>query len=350
MYIGEDAIQDKGETNDVKNIWYDRGPICSYNGLFNFCLGARGTGKTFNFKCWALSSNNPFIWVRRLQEDLDDLLANDGYKFTKDLYQTGILEPEQSIKVEDRTLYIDGIPKIFFVALSTATRKKSQSYGDVNIMVYDEVFEGVGNRKYLKDEVKMFFELYETVNRLRIDGRPEVRVFFLSNKTTFTNPYFSYFEIQPFEGRFKTFKNGLIVVENYKNKEFEKLKKESKFGQLISGTKYAEYAIENEVWLDDNAYLGTRPAKAKPVVEIHYKEQYISVWNGLDGFIYVDGSRSTGRKYGIKYECLDGELPLGLGKFPLKQMNELFFAGKLRFDNNITKSIIFTLLQTAGLT
>ena len=347
MYISENAIQDKGQPNDV-SIWYNRGPICSYNGLFNFCLGARGTGKTFDYKTWAITSPTPFIWLRRLQEDVDDLIANDGVKFTKDLYQEGLLDPEQEVKVKDRTLFIDDIPKIYFVALSTAARKKSQSYGDVNHIVFDEVFEGVGNKKYLKDEVSLFFEFYETVNRLRIDGRPEVRVFFLSNKTTFTNPYFSYFKIHPFEGRFKTFANGLIVVENYKNDKFVELKKQSKFGQLIAQSKYGSYAIENEVWLDDNAFLAKRPPKAIPIVEIHFQEQYISVWNGKDGLIYVDTSRSTGRKYGIKYECLDGELPLTLGSFPLKQLKELFNVGKLRFDSNISKSIMYTLLQTAG--
>ena len=347
MYISENAIQDKGESN-VVNIWYDRGPLCSYNGLFNFALGARGTGKTFNYKCWAMKSDKPFMWIRRLQEDIDDLLANGANKFTKDLYMEGILSPEDEVKLDGRTLYVNDMPKIYFVALSLSARKKSQSYGDVDIMVFDEVFEGIGNKKYLKDEVTMFFDLYETVNRLRIDGRPEVRVFFLSNKTTFTNPYFAYFNIQPFEGRFKTFANGLIVVENYKNEEFAKRKRETKFGQLISQTKYGKYAIENEVWLDDNAFIEDAPNKAKPIVEIHYKEQYISVWNGLNGKIYCDGRRSSGMKFGVKYECTDDEFALTLGKYPLKQMKELFEAGKLRFDNNITKSIVFTLLQTAG--
>ena len=60
MYISEDAIQNKRDTDGV-NIWYDRGPLCSYNGLFNFALGARGTGKTFNYKCWAMKSDKPFI-------------------------------------------------------------------------------------------------------------------------------------------------------------------------------------------------------------------------------------------------------------------------------------------------
>lgn len=347
MYISEDAVQDKGKSNEL-NIWYDKGPLCSYNGLFNFAIGARGTGKTFAFKKWALTADRPFIWVRRLQEDLDDLLENNALKFTKDMYENNILDVDDKVELRGRTLYINDLPKIYFIPLSLSSRKKSQSYGDVDIIVFDEVFEGIGNKKYLKDEVTLFFDLYETVNRLRIDGRPEVRVFFLSNKTTFTNPYFAYFHIQPFEERFKTFAKGLIVVENYKNEEFAELKKKSKFGQLIEQTKYGQYAIENEVWMDDSAFLGNRPPKSIPIVQIRYQEKFISVWNGKDGFIYIAEGKSSGMKYGIKYECANDEFALTLGKFPLKELKDLFEKGKLRFDNNITKSIMFTLLQTAG--
>ena len=347
MYISEDAIQDKRNSNEL-NIWYDRNPICSYNALLSFALGARGTGKTYAFKKWAMKSDKPFVWIRRLQEDIDKLCVNNASKFTMDLYQNGVLQPDDEVKLEGRTLYVNDMPKIYFVALSLSTRTKSLSYGDVDIMVFDEVFEGIGNKSYLKDEVTLFFDLYETINRLRIDGRPEVRCYFLSNKTTFTNPYFSYFNIQPFEGRFKTFNNGLIVVENYKNEEFAKKKRESRFGQLISETRYGKYAIENEVWLDDNAFLEKKPPKSKPIVQIRYKEQYISIWNGLNGLIYCDNCKSGAMKFSIKYECKDDEYALVIGKYPLKQMKELFEAGKLRFDNNITKSIVFTLLQTAG--
>lgn len=347
MYISEATIQDKGKT-DVVSIWYDRSRVCSYNALFSFCLGARGTGKTFNYKCWCISSSKPFIWVRRLEEDIKKLTKDDCREFVKDLYYEGILTPEDICKVEADCLYINGIPKFYFIPLSLSARYKSTSFADVDIIIFDEVFEGVGSKKYLKDEVVLFLDLYETVNRLRIDGRPEVRVFFLSNNVSFTNPYFVHWGITPFEGRFKTFVEGLIVVENYKNEAFAKKKKETKFGRLIAGTKYAKYSIDNEIWLDDNAFLEKRPKDSIPIVEIRYKEQYISVWNGKNGYIYVDGARSSGRKYSIKYECLDGELSLSLGKYPLKQLNELFYIGKIRFDNNITKSIMYTLLQTAG--
>lgn len=350
MHISEDAVQDKGKSNVVSSsIWYNRGPLCSYNGLFNFCLGARGTGKTFDYKKWAVQSPTPFVWIRRLQEDIDELIANDGLQFTKDLLQEGILTDEQEIRVENRTLLIDGEPRVYFVALSTATRKKSQSYADVNHIIYDEVFESVGKRKYLKDEVSLFLEFYETVNRLRIDGRPEVRVFFLSNKTTFINPYFSYFGITPFAERFKTFKDGLIVVENYSNDEFVEVKKNTKFGRLISGTKYGDYAIENQVWFDDDAFVEKRPSNSRPLYQFRVKEQYISIYYTPDTeILYVVEGKSTGDKYSIKYECKTGELPLTLGRYPLKTINDFFLHGMLRFESNIAKGIMFDLLQTAG--
>lgn len=288
--------------------------------------------------------------MRRIQEDIDELITNDALQFTKDLLQEGILTMDNKIECKNRTLYIDDRPQVYFVALSTSTRKKSQSYADVNQIVFDEVFESVGKRKYLKDEVSLFLEFYETVNRLRIDGRPEVRVFFLSNKTTFINPYFSYFGITPFADRFKTFKDGLIVVENYSNEKFIETKKNTKFGRLISGTKYGDYAIENQVWFDDDAFIEKRPANAKPLYQFRVKERFISLYFCQDNeILYVCEGKSTGQKFSIKYECLDGELPLAMGRYPLKTINDLFHYGMLRFDNNVSKGIMFELLQTAGL-
>ena len=348
MHISENAVQNQGDSNEL-NIWYDKGPLCSYNALFSFALGARGTGKTYAFKTWALKSNNPFIWIRRVQEDIDNLLKDNATEFTKDLYLNGWLGPDDEIKISGNNMYINGILKFYFIPLSLSRRSKSHSYADVNIMVYDEVFEGIGNKKYLKDEVELFLDLYETVNRLRLDGRPEVRAFFLSNNVSFTNPYFATWGIEPFEGRIKTFLDGLIVVEQYKNEEFAKLKRQTKFGKLVGGTKYGDYAIENEIWLDDNAYLAERPPKSLAIAEIHYKEQYIGVWNGHDGYIYCAMGRAPApMTFGIKYACLEGEFALTLGSYPLKQLKKIFEHGKLRFDSNITKSIMHTLLQTAG--
>lgn len=338
-------MEEKSKDSMEINIWYDKTPLLSRNGLFNFVLGARGTGKTFEFKKWAIKSDKQTVWVRRYQEDIDKLQT----KFLGDLYQENIISPEDDIYIKNGTLYIGGIEKIFFIALSTSQRNKSQSFGGVDKIIYDEVFEGVGNRKYLPNEVDILLELYETVNRLRVDGRRDCRVFLLSNKTTFVNPYFTYWNILPFSERFKSFKNGLIVVENYENVEFTKLKKASRFGQLIEGTKYGDYAIDNVVWMDDDALLGDKPEDAKRCVcNIRFGETMVGVWDSSTVIYFGTETNPDRITFTTMYETKDTEYSLSPSRQPLKGIKEAFMQGKVLFKNNVVKNAIFTILQTGG--
>lgn len=340
---------------DEKEIWYNRAPLCSRNALWNFCLGARGVGKTFNFKDWAIHKREQTVWVRRTKEDVEEMTANNCLKFLSDLRAEGRLddiekiddEGVSNIKVIDGSLCIDGIPKIFFVPLSTSRRKKSNNYKDVDIMVFDEFLER-NPTDYLKKEMDIFMELYETVNRLRLDRR-EVRVFFLANAISFVNPYFSYFNILPFEERFKMFNDNLICVENYRNEEFVELKNKTKFGRLIKGTEYASYAIENKVWQDDEAFIETRPADTKLLCTLHISDMYLGVWCSNEGMWISRAHNKQTYIYGVKYKCKGSEIPLRFSAFPLRDIKDFFQYGALYFEDTVIKTVIFTLLQSETL-
>lgn len=330
---------------EYENIWYDRGPALSYNALYTFCLGARGTGKTFNYKCWAITKETQTVWIRRTDEDIKDI-ANEG-KFLADLIAEGIIKPDEidDYKIKDRILYYQNNPKIFFVGLSTSARKKSQSYHNVDLIVYDEFIEKE-QRRYLTGEVELFLELYETVNRLRLDGRKEVRAIFIANKVSFVNPFFSYWNILPFEQRFKTFENGLILVENYSNTKFAELKKSTKFGRLIDGTKYGDYAIDNMVWQDDNALIEQKPQDTKILCNIHFQDRFIGIW-GNEEMVYVTPEHNKQvRTFGLKYQCKTHEIPMTFTSYPLKMLKELYLVGRLRFADTTCKNVIFSLMQT----
>lgn len=338
-----------------ETIWYSRAPLCSRNALFNFCLGARGVGKTFDYKNWAMHKPEQTVWIRRTKEDIMDVTANDCLKFLSDLRAEGKLddiekfddEGKSNITLIDGSLCIDGIPKIFFVPLSTSRRKKSSNYRDVDIMVFDEFLEK-NDSDYLKKEMDSFLELYETVNRLRLDRR-EVRVFFLANAISFDNPYFAYYNILPFEQRFKMFKDGLICVENYQNEEFVELKKQTKFGRLIEGTRYAEYAIENKVWRDDNAFIANKPNDAKNVCTLHIKDNFFGVWINESGMWICRAHNKQNYIFGVKFECKGAEIPLRSTAYPLKDIKEFFQYGLLYFEDTVVKNTIFSLLQSEKL-
>lgn len=343
-------MTDKWEVVDKlaesKHIWYDKTPLMSRNGFINFVLGARGTGKTFCFKEWAIKKPNPTVWVRRYQEDIDDLKD----KFLGDLIATGKLNPEtQNIKIDGDKLIIDDEVKIFFMALTTSARKKSQSYFLVDAIIYDEVFEMKGGRRYLPNEVEKFLELVETVNRLRVDGRKEVRCFLLANKTTFVNPYFTYWNILPFSERFKTFKDGLIVVENYENETFKELKKQTNFGKLIDGTTYGNYAIDNIAWMDDDAYIvDKKPEKSRLLCNIRYKDLYIGLWDAPEGVYCMRGHNKNRMTFTTKFEVGDDEYPLVPTRQPMKYLNTAFTQGILYFEDNVCKEAIYSIIQQGG--
>ena len=58
-------------------MYWDIGKPLSYNALFNFIVGARGTGKTYGFKQWAikdfLKTGAQFVYVRRYKQEMKDI-------------------------------------------------------------------------------------------------------------------------------------------------------------------------------------------------------------------------------------------------------------------------------------
>ena len=127
--------------------------------------------------------------------------------------------------------------------------------------------------------MEQFLEFYESIARLR-----DVRVLFLANAISITNPYFTYFDITlPYGNKnIKTFKNGLILIEYIKNLAYRKVKKASKFGQIIEGTKYSEYAIDNKFLRDNKSFVKKKSPKSKFFFIIIYNGNYDGVWRDFE--------------------------------------------------------------------
>lgn len=338
------------ETSDEnKDIWYNRSELLSHNGLFNFTLGARGVGKTFSFKLWAVTSPAQTVWVRRYVEDIKSLVADNGNKFVGDLIAKGKIPAETEYFVDGNILYINDEPKVYFVGLSTARRLKSQSFPLVDKIIFDEFLEEeTRTSAYLKDEVNMFLGLYETVNRLRLGEDKDVRVFFLANKTSFVNPYFSYWHITPFEKRFKKFKEGLIVVENYINEEFRNLKNNTPFGRLIKGTDFGRFAIDNIAWHDDYAFVKKRSPKAKHKCNIRYNGSVIGIWIDNDGIYCSFDNNLEAPTFALRYETKENEYMLTKKDFPMANLMAAYECNMLRFESITIKQYVYELMQSVS--
>lgn len=336
---------------DCNDIWYNRSEVLSHNGLFNFTLGGRGVGKTFSFKEWAVTSPNQTVWVRRYVEDIKSLMLDNGNKFMMDLINEGKVPEDTQYYINENILYINDEAKVYFVGLSTARRLKSQSFPKVDKIIFDEFLEEDSRTSaYLKDEVNLFLGLYETVNRLRLgnDGRKDVRVFFLANKSSFVNPYFSYWHITPFEKRFKKFKDGLIVVENYINEEFKKIKEQTPFGKLIAGTEFGKFAIDNIAWHDDYAFVKKRSPKAQHRCNIRYNDTVIGIWIDTDGIYCSFDNNKEAPTFALRYEVKEEEYLLSKKGYPMDNMIGAYECNMLKFENITIKQYIFELMQSVS--
>lgn len=265
--------------NEDKSYYYDLGRTLTHNCLFNFIIGNRGGGKTYAFKKWAIKdfikNGNQFIYVRRYETEIKEVTKDN--KFFADIIANNEF-PNVKLSIKGKTAYIDGKIAGYFIELSKAKIKKSTSYPYVTKIGFDEFIIEKSVYRYLDNEVDSFNDLYETVARPGT-GHPDVICFFLSNAVTISNPYFLYWELQPPKPPKKVFKkDGDILVEMVANETFINKKKETRFGKLISGTRYSDYAIENKFYLDDSSFVEKKSDTSSYYITLKYKGEFYGVW------------------------------------------------------------------------
>jgi hypothetical protein len=260
-------------------MFYNPHDVLTLNKLFHFIIGNRGCGKTYGFKKWGikrfLQTGRKFIYLRRYHSEFEDL--NNFFNDVKQEY------PENEFSVKGNTFYCDGEICGYAVALSTALTKKSVSYHDVDNIFFDEFVIDSKVIHYIKNEAVQFLEFYETVARLR----DNVRVFFISNAISITNPYFHYWKIKPnSHQRFTKYEH--MVVEFVKNPEFVEAKYKTRFGQIIKGTEYGDYAVENTFLKDNYNFVDKKSGSATFTFSVFYNGSQYGIWTDhKKGLVYV---------------------------------------------------------------
>ena len=275
----------------MNDIWYSPFRIISFNALLNLIIGERGVGKTYNFKVYAvkrfLNKGKQFAYIRRYDTDLEASVgsSNDN-KFFEQIrseFPNSEFKITKSKKV--RKLYIDGKICGYALPLSASDSLKSSSYENVDIIIFDEFMLKDGSpQHYLRNEPEIILDLIETIGRLR-----DIRVYCLANAVSSTCPLMAYFDLTlPYNSDIKLFKNGTIAVEYIKNEKYRKVKKASRFGQLIDGTKYGKYAIDNEFITESKAFIRKKDKNAKFFFILYVNGKTYGIWRDtVNQMLYV---------------------------------------------------------------
>lgn len=264
-------------------MWYDKQQLLSHNKIMNMVLSNRGGGKTFHMTRWGIDdfkkSGRQCVWVRRYGTEIDEMLLNGKFfDAVREYY------PNDELTIDGNTGLVNGKVAFYFIALSTSRQLKSNNYPFVNKIIFDEFIIDKGRITYLKNEVEVFLDLYETVARTR----DNVRAVLLANSVTVVNPYFLFWNIKPNpQKRFTV--QGQVCVEFFTDSDFVEMKKRSRFGQLIQGTRYGEYAIDNKFLLDNNTFIEEKTPESEFLLGMKYNGIMYGFWVDYNvGRIFVN--------------------------------------------------------------
>lgn len=245
-----------------RNNYYNSNRILSKEEPFNFIIGGRGIGKSYEYKrlCIAnyLKKGEQFVYIRRYQSDLDTVLPT-LFEDTKQAFPTHTLE------IVGNDIFVDGKQAGWAIAVSSFTKHKSTVFDLVTTLLFDEFIpedgKYIGGRQRPNMEVELCLNFYQSVARgYKKPIREEVRFIFIANAVTINNPYFRYFNITPMlEGGAKFARRDGLCVEIVKSSNVLKKIAESKFGKLIEGTRYGDYAVGNEFYQDSNEFVQEQP-------------------------------------------------------------------------------------------
>ena len=330
----------------MDNIWYSYDKVLSYHAMLNYIIGERGCGKSYGLKQYLLNrfkkKNRQFIYLRRYDTELKKSLKDN--EFFKDI-ENDPMFIEDEFNVRGDKFYMNGKVCGYAIPLSKASIYKSVPFPNVDIIMYDEFLIDNATYHYLPDEPEKLLDFIETVGRLR-----DIQVFCLGNNISLVNPYFDYFNISlPYNSDIKTFKNGLILINYIKNEAYRKVKKESKFGNLIDGTKYGEYAIDNKSLKDNNNFIKKKNPKSKFFFNIIINNHTYGVWMDYNSNeMYISKMYNANHPVTITFNYKDhteNTIMLKSKSVFFQNLVKHYMNANLYFDNLQIKSDITTLIH-----
>lgn len=325
--------------------WYDINNTLTYNCLFNFIIGSRGSGKTYGAKKRAiklfLSKGHQFVYLRRYKEELDE---------TAESYFNDIILnkefPDAVIEYRNGCYFINDQLAGYAMALTKAKDYKSISYPLVYFIIFDEfLIEDNGYARYLKNEVKQFLGFYMSIDRYR-----GCTVFFLANSVSMINPYTLYFDLQLPYGS-NIIRKEEVLLELVQDAEFIAEKKQTRFGKLIAGTDFEQYAIENKFTQDSKTFISKKSEKSQYFLTFIYKGEKFGIWvDYTKGCFYVslDVDPFCKLVYSITIDDHNPNTLLlnQINKSPLfKKFIENYKMGNVYFENQKVKNIVYEVIK-----
>ena len=147
-------------------------------------------------------------------------------------------------------------------------------------------------------------------------------------------------------------KYGQIIIEIFKDEEYVRKMKETRFGQLIAGTKYAAYSIDNEFLNDNETFVEKRNPFARFQFSIHYNGYDYGFWlDHQNGLIHISNDVDPSSRFKYVITGQDHQPNFILVRSARQNGNvnmtlQAYEHGLVRFSNMTVKNQALEIFQT----
>lgn len=264
-YANIPKITDFAIKNDVRTI---------------FIVGGRGTGKTFGVLKYALENNLTFLYVRRKQNQLDDVKIPKKSPFSPINRELGYHVTHQKMDAftycfyhgifdSKKQEYIpDGEP-IGFTACATASDKaRGFDLTDVELIIYDE-FIPERTERAIRGEAISTLNLLATVTRNReLTGRKPPLIYLCANAMNMDNAIYNYlgfvdtaYDMERKRHTYRILKDrNALMIHLYDSPVSDKLSTTSIY-KLAKGTDFVDMAVGNAFSFENYGKIKKLPVK-----------------------------------------------------------------------------------------
>ena len=277
---------------------------------FVLSLGGRGIGKTYGCLMELLNRQEPFIYLRRTQIQIDNICIPALNPFNAVCSAAGVSITVEKIGKHAVGFYKEEEEKKLIgigIALSTFAAIRGISAEEHRYILFDEIIPEKHERP-IKEEGLAFANLLESINRNReLSGKEPIKTIMLSNTNTLNSEILKVLGVLPVLEKMERKKqqiksiNDDIAIFRYFDSPISARKKQTTLYRVLQNESFQSMSIDNAFDANNYEYVMYRPL-------VEYNA--IASIAGLT--LYKHKSKAeyyiiTGEKAAIKYGSTDYE-------------------------------------------